>query len=87
MLLHIKIKPNQRFDVVEKIGADWQIRLNAPAIDEKANEHLIVFLFKTLNLPKSAIGLKKGHTSRYKTLALRTKEEHVQNKLNSALTA
>ena len=53
MVLYVKVKPNQRFDKVEKIADNWQIRLKAPATDGKANEHLIVFLGEILNLPKS----------------------------------
>ncbi len=47
-----------------------KIRLNAPPVDGKANQHLIAFLGKTFKLPKSAIRLKRGESSRTKTLIL-----------------
>jgi uncharacterized protein (TIGR00251 family) len=81
MLLYVKARPNQRFDKVEKIGNEWQIRLHAPAVDGKANEHLIEYLSEVLKISKSKISLKKGHTSRIKCLEIDMKEEEVIRKL------
>lgn len=77
MILHLKVKPNQRFDKIEQIPEGWQVRLHAPAVDGKANEHLIQYLAKTLKLPKSAIELKKGLTNKFKTLEIQAEEEFV----------
>lgn len=49
-------------------GDALKIRLAAPPVDGKANEALIGFLATTLNLPKSAVALKSGQTSRRKVL-------------------
>jgi uncharacterized protein (TIGR00251 family) len=84
MVLFIRIKPNQRFDKVEKKENEWHIRLKAPAMDGKANEHLITFLSEVLELPKSCIAIKKGHTSRMKYLDINAEEEFVLLKLRSA---
>ena len=70
MLLYLKIKPNQRFDRIEKSGNDWQIKVKAPAIDGKANDQLIKYLSEILGLPKSKIALKKGQSSRIKCLEI-----------------
>ena len=40
----------------------------APPVDGKANEALIKFVAETLKLPKSAVNLKSGQTSRRKVL-------------------
>ena len=77
MLLHLKIKPGQRFDRVERMGDEWLIRLKAPAIDGKANEHLIEFLSDILNLPKSSIQIKKGHTNRHKSLEINSDDKTI----------
>jgi uncharacterized protein (TIGR00251 family) len=77
MLLFVKAKPNQRFDKVERVGAEWQIRLKAPAVDGKANEHLIEYLSEILKIPKSKINLKKGQTSRIKCLEIIADEKTV----------
>ena len=82
MLLYLTVKPNQRFNKVEKVGDGYQVRLKAPAVDGKANEALIKFLSDLLDIPKSKIVLKKGHTSRIKCLDIDEKEEVVLEKLN-----
>src|SRR4051812_31068413 len=84
MLLYLKVKPNQRFDKVEKIGNDWQIRLKAPAIDGQANEHLVEYLSKVLGVSKSKILLKKGHTAKIKCLDIDLNGEMVTRKLMEA---
>ena len=81
MLLYVKVKPNQRFDRIEKVGIDWVIRLKAPAVDGKANEHLLEFLSEVLGLPKSKISLKKGATARVKCLEIMAEERDVLAKL------
>lgn len=77
MLLYLKVKPNQRSDKIEQTPEGWQVRLKAPAIDGKANEHLINYLSDVLDLPKSAILLKKGQTSKFKCLEIDLSEELV----------
>lgn len=49
-------------------GDALKIRLAAPPVDGKANEALIRFVADTLGLPKSAVSLKSGQTSRRKVL-------------------
>jgi uncharacterized protein len=77
MLLYVKVKPNQRFDKIEQTPEGWQVRLKAPAVDGKANEHLIAYLSEVLDLPKSLIQLKKGLTNRFKCLEINSDEESV----------
>ena len=79
--MYLKVKPNQRYDKVEKIGNEWQIRLKAPAVDGKANEHLIEFLSGVLDISKSKIILRKGKTSRLKCLEINSEEQSVLEKL------
>jgi uncharacterized protein (TIGR00251 family) len=49
-------------------GDALKIRLAAPPVDGKANETLIGFVAGSLGLPKSAVNLKNGLTSRRKVL-------------------
>jgi len=49
-------------------GDALKIRLAAPPVDGKANEALIKFVAEALGLPKSAVNLKSGQTSRHKVL-------------------
>ena len=87
MQIYLKVKTNQRFDKVEKIGKDWQIRLKAPAIDGKANDHLVIYLSKVLDLPKSRIRLLKGQTSRIKCVEIDAEEDFVTGKLTEQLVS
>jgi len=49
-------------------GDALKIRLAAPPVDGKANEALVRFVAETLKLPKSAVTLKSGQTSRRKVI-------------------
>ena len=51
-------------------GDALKIRLAAPPVDGKANEALIKFIAERLQLPRSAVNLKSGQTSRRKVLAV-----------------
>ena len=84
MLLYLKIKPNQRFDRIEGHKGQWLIRIKAPALDGKANEHLIQYLSDVLNLAKSKIRIKKGETGRQKCLEIEAFEIYVNNRLEAA---
>lgn len=52
-------------------GDALKIRLAAPPVDGKANEALVKFVAETLGLPRSAVELKSGQTSRRKVLEVR----------------
>ena len=51
-------------------GDALKIRLAAPPVDGKANEALLRFIADALSLPKSAVSLKSGQTSRRKVLEI-----------------
>ena len=55
-------------DLAGRTGAAVKSRRPAPPVDGKANEALIKFIAETLHLPKSAVNLKSGQTSRRKVL-------------------
>lgn len=44
------------------------IRIAAPPVDGKANQALIAFVAKTLGLPKGAVTIIRGETSRTKVI-------------------
>ena len=85
MLLYVHVKPNQRFNKVERIGEEWKVRLRAPAVDGKANEALVEFLAEVLQLPRSRVQLRKGHTARIKCLEIDAQEVEVTAMLMKAL--
>lgn len=75
MKIKVKIKPNSKENVVEKIEDNnldysYLIKVKALPIDNKANLELIKVLSEYLNLPKSKISLVKGLKSKIKTLVI-----------------
>ena len=85
MLLWVKVKPGQRLDRVERLSDKWQVRLKAPAVDGKANEHLLEYLSEILGIAKSKIIIKKGHTSKLKCLDIDMLESAVTARFQSAM--
>jgi uncharacterized protein (TIGR00251 family) len=53
----------------ERDGAVW-VRLAAPPVDGEANEALLDFLAKRLELPRTAIRLVAGQSGRQKRVAI-----------------
>jgi uncharacterized protein (TIGR00251 family) len=71
--LSIRAVPNASRDACAGLmddGVTWKIRLAAPAVDGRANEALIVFLSKTLGVPRGKIELASGTSSRSKRLRI-----------------
>ncbi len=52
-----------------------KIRLNAPAVDNKANKALVAYVAKLLKMKKSQVVLEAGFTSRKKLLTVNTAAE------------
>lgn len=73
MLLSVKIQPRASKD--EWLGAYGdavKIRLTAPPVEGKANQHLIKFLAKLFNTAKSNIKILSGETAVYKRIQIKT---------------
>lgn len=51
-------------------GEELCVSITSPPVDGKANDELIKFLSKKFGVPKSAISIVKGETSRHKTLRI-----------------
>lgn len=67
--LTLHIQPgSKKTEVAGLHGAALKIRLAAPPVDGKANAALVGFIAERLGVPKSAVSLKSGLTSRRKVL-------------------
>lgn len=51
-----------------------KIRLTAPPVDGAANKMCLQFLAKQLKVPKSALQIESGHSSRRKTVLCRCEQ-------------
>jgi uncharacterized protein (TIGR00251 family) len=58
------------------------VRLAAPPQDGKANEALVKLLSHQLGIPKSAITIKRGQSSRHKLLAIALEQQELEARLH-----
>ena len=54
--------------VVGERNGSVLIRVSSPPVDGRANEALIAFVAKTIGVPKSAVTIIRGETSRNKVI-------------------
>jgi uncharacterized protein (TIGR00251 family) len=65
----IKVQPRARRNaVVGELGGAVKIALTAPPVDGRANQACIEFLAELLSLPRSAIEIVSGRSSRSKVI-------------------
>lgn len=70
-LLAVKVIPNaSRDEIVGWLGDALKVKLQAPPVEGRANAALCIFLAAALGLPKSAVTLATGETSRQKRVRL-----------------
>lgn len=72
LLLTLRVQPRaSRDELVGPLGDALKVRITAPPVDGKANEHLIRFLAKAFGVPRSAVELLSGDTGRDKRFCIR----------------
>jgi hypothetical protein len=70
--LSIKVQPRASKDEIgDMAGGELKVRVTAPPVDSAANEALLRLLAQTLDCPRSAIHLLRGHASRHKQVLVR----------------
>ncbi len=71
-LLDLHVQPGARTTGVAGVhGGRLKLKIAAPPVDNKANEQLLAWLAAALGVPKSALHLVRGETSRQKTVAVK----------------
>lgn len=71
MVIRIQVKPGgSKNEVLRLDGNNYLVKTSAKPIDGQANSAVIKLLAKYFNVPKSAIVIKNGTTSRYKTIVI-----------------
>ncbi|MBS1169768.1 MAG: hypothetical protein H6R01_686 [Burkholderiaceae bacterium] len=71
--LAVQLAPNaKKTEVLGVVEDALKLKLNAPPIDGKANDALIRFISDTLDVPKSAVNITHGTTSKRKLLEIRS---------------
>lgn len=71
LTLSLHIQPGaKKTEIAGLHGDTLKIRLAAPPVDGKANECLVAFLAKELEVPQAQVELASGATSRRKRLRI-----------------
>jgi len=73
LLLSLRVQPRASSDeIVGPHGKEsLKVRITAPPVDGKANQHLIKFLAKAFGVAKGQVTLLKGETGRDKRFAIK----------------
>jgi uncharacterized protein (TIGR00251 family) len=85
--LEVRVQPRaSRDEIAGVIDGALKIRLQAPAVENRANEALVEFLAHLLKTPKSAVRILGGERSRLKRIEIRgvTKQQVLGLMLHNA---
>lgn len=85
LILTLRISPNARKNEIIKTDDMIKIKIMALPIDNKANKATINFLATFLNIPKSALCIVKGETSREKTVLIKVFDKEKIEKIKTLL--
>jgi uncharacterized protein (TIGR00251 family) len=75
MLLDVRVQPRARKNEVVVRDGRPLIRVTAPPVDGKANAAVCALLAKSLGVPKSAVQVQRGASSRDKVVFIEGMEE------------
>ncbi len=68
----VRVQPRASKDeIAGEMGGALKVRLQAPAVEDRANEALVEFLAQLLKTPKSAVRILSGDRSRMKRIEIR----------------
>jgi uncharacterized protein (TIGR00251 family) len=71
LLFKVQVVPRaSRSEIVGEHNGALKVRLAAPPVDGAANDELIRVVARTLKVPKSAVEIISGHTSKLKQLKI-----------------
>jgi len=70
MKINIKVIPNSKENSLKTQNDQIIVKINAFAVDGKANKELIKFLSEYYKVKKSKIKIIKGEKSRYKIISI-----------------
>lgn len=68
----VRVQPRaSRDEIAGVIDGAMKVRLQAPAVEDRANQALCEYLARLLKTPKSAVRILSGERSRMKRIAIR----------------
>jgi uncharacterized protein (TIGR00251 family) len=70
-IFSVRVQPRASKDeIAGELGGALNVRLCAPAVEDRANEALVEFLAQLLKRPKSAVRILSGERSRTKRIEI-----------------
>jgi uncharacterized protein (TIGR00251 family) len=70
--LRLRVSPGApRTELAGRHGDAWKVRVSAPPERGRANDAVLGLLAERLRVPRSAVSVVSGHTSRDKVVELR----------------
>jgi uncharacterized protein (TIGR00251 family) len=71
LVLQVQIQPRAKSDAIVGVtGGRLKIRLTAPPVEGRANEHLVAYLAGLFGVPRRQVVLERGETSKWKQLRI-----------------
>ena len=71
LVLHLRVQPRAQRALIDGLhGERLRVRLQAPPVDDQANEALVLLLSKALSVPRHAVSLLRDDKSREKTVRI-----------------
>jgi uncharacterized protein (TIGR00251 family) len=71
LLISVRVQPRARRDELgEPLGDELKVRITAPPVDGKANEHLVRFMADSFGVPIARVTLLAGGQGRSKRLCV-----------------
>ena len=82
IIFNVRVVPRaSKSEIVGEHDGALKVRVNAPPIDGAANAELIRVLSKKLNVPKSAVEIISGQTSKHKQVRINGLDEKTYKSL------
>ncbi len=71
LILELQVQPGASRDaIVGMHGARIKVRITAPPVDGRANDHLVGYLAAVFGTARAAITIRRGSTGRSKTVSV-----------------
>jgi uncharacterized protein YggU (UPF0235/DUF167 family) len=69
-LLKVRVAPRSKCERVVRDEEGWKVYVTSPPVEGRANKAVCEAIARALHLPKSAVSIRAGQTSRIKVLAI-----------------
>lgn len=75
MIVKVRVIPDVENEVVSRIGSVLRVKVNAPAVDEKANAALKKYLAEFFEVSSKTVNIIRGANGREKTVEISGRSE------------